>query len=354
MGEKLKGIVLSLIGYFLLIANLFAEVELTVYNQDLGLVREEREIEIEEGIRELEIKDVAAYIEPTSLHFKSLNYPEDLRILEQNFEYDLISRDKLLEKYIGKEIEIKDKEKNKVMKGILLSKRGGLVVKVGKKIYLEPEGMIILPELPEGLITQPTLSLQVENKKHRKHRIEISYLTKGIRWRADYVLVLDKDSRRADLNGWVSIDNKSGKTYKETKLKLVAGDIHKVEKQKLWSYRNKVGLAEEAVVPQFKEKGFFEYHLYTLDRKTTVKDNEIKQIEFVSVYDIPVEKVFVYEGVKHGKRVEVRVEFENKKKNGLGIPFPKGRVRVYQPDEDENLIFIGGDEIEHTPAEEEL
>ncbi|MEN3013442.1 MAG: DUF4139 domain-containing protein [Endomicrobiia bacterium] len=354
------------------------EVELTVYNQNLALVKEKREIELKKGTQLIKIQDVASQIDPTSVHFKSLSFPEDCFILEQSFDYDLISQYKLLEKYIDKEIEIKeylqekDTTKEITKKGILLSIHDGKVIKIGDKIYLNPQGIIVLPELPEGLITKPTLSWLISNKKEAKHLIEISYLTNGINWMADYVLVVDKHDKMLDITGWVTIDNQSGATYKDAKLKLIAGDIHRIDTKA--GIRREIFLKAvpaEAEAPQFKQQEFFEYHIYTLQRKTTIKDNEKKQIEFVKATEVATKKLYIYDAAKFSwwdavstsddlygdrcnKKVWVMLEFKNSKENNLGIPLPKGKMRVYKKDEEDMLQFIGEDQIDHTPKDETI
>ncbi|MCS7150994.1 MAG: DUF4139 domain-containing protein [Endomicrobia bacterium] len=354
------------------------EVELTIYNQNLALVKEKREVELKKGTQVLKIQDVAGRIDPASVHFKSITAPDECFILEQSFDYDLISQHKLLEKYIGKEIEIKeylqekDATKEITKKGILISIHDGRVVKIGDKIHLNPQGVIVLPDLPEGLITKPTLSWLLSNKKDGRHIVEISYLTEGINWTADYVLVVDKYDKMLDLTGWVTIDNQSGTTYKEAKLKLIAGDIHRVELQ-AGIRRDVVFKAAVAEVeePQFKQKEFFEYHIYTLQRKTTIKDNEKKQIEFVKATDVAAKKLYIYDGAKFSwwglastsddlygdrcnKKVWVILEFKNSKENNLGLPLPKGKMRVYKKDEEDMLQFIGEDQIDHTPKDETI
>ncbi|PKM92910.1 MAG: hypothetical protein CVU80_00940, partial [Elusimicrobia bacterium HGW-Elusimicrobia-4] len=355
------------------------EIDLTVYNQNLGLVKDRRDIKIDKGVQKIEFTDVAAQIDPTSVHFKSLSYPNKCSVLEQNFEYDLISREKLLQKYIGKEIELerrlgKDGEKKEIVRGTLLSTSGGLTIKSGDKILVNPSGEISLSKLPEGLILKPTLSWVLENEISGEHKIELAYLTNGINWNADYVIVSDKEDKNLDLTGWVTIDNKSGATYKDAKLKLIAGDIHRA---------TPVGAGREDVMyntkamrapqPQFEEKSFFEYHLYTLQRRTSVRDNETKQIEFVSGTNVPIRKLYIYDaaaqkfygynqwsradrnyGVQSNKKVYVMLDFKNSKENNLGIPLPKGKMRVYKEDSDKSLEFIGEDFIEHTPKDENV
>ncbi|MEO0101626.1 MAG: DUF4139 domain-containing protein [candidate division WOR-3 bacterium] len=370
----MKGI--RFIFFFFLLAKTQGEVQLTVYNQNLGLVREERKINLRAGIQEVKFTDVAANIDATSVHFQSLTAPNEAVVLEQNFEYDLISRDKLLEKYIDKEIEILRRfgvsgEKSEVLKGKLLSTKGGLTVKVGDQIYLNPSGEIILSKLPEGLVTKPTLSWLIDCTKSGEHKVEVSYLTSGINWNADYVVVSDKDDKSISLNGWVTIENKSGATYQDAKLKLIAGDIHRVSPPSAVREYDLYAERKALAAPQFEEKPFFEYHMYTLQRKTTIRDNETKQIEFASASHVPVKKLFIYDGARmpfygyseysradqrYGtqsqKKVYVMLEFKNTKENNLGIPLPKGKMRVYKEDTDKSLQFIGEDWIDHTPKDE--
>ena len=289
----MKKIISVLILFIICVHLVFSqEIDLTIYNQNLGLVKDRRTLKIDKGVQKIEFTDVAAKIDPTSVHFKSLTNPEKCSVLEQNFEYDLISRDKLLQKYIGKEIELekrigKDGDKKEIIKGTLLSTAGGLTIKSDDKILVNPSGDVSLSKIPEGLILKPTLSWLLQNDVSGENKIEVDYLTNGINWDADYVVVSDKDDKNIDLNGWVTIDNKSGATYKEAKLKLIAGDIHRIAPDALAEndvmYEAKAMRATAA--PQFQEKSFFEYHMYTLQRKTTVKDNETKQIDFE--YDLP-------------------------------------------------------------------
>ncbi len=355
---------------------LFAQVELTVYNQNLGLVKEQRTIRLKKGLNEINFTDVASQIDATSVHFKSITAPDAVTVLEQNFEYDLVSRDKLLQKYIDKEIEMVRRfgvsgEKVETLKGTLLSTRDGLTLKVGDNIYLNPTGEVILAKLPEGFVTKPTLNWLLNSEQAGEHKVEVGYLTNGINWNADYVIVVDKDDKKIDLNGWVTINNQSGATYRDAKLKLIAGDIHRVSPPSVPTYDRMLFAEKAAAAPQFEEKPFFEYHMYTLQRTTTIRDNETKQIEFAQASQVPVRKLFIYDGsripfygysqysradqrfgTQSNKEVMVMLEFKNSKDNNLGIPLPKGRMRVYKEDTDKTLQFIGEDWIEHTPKDE--
>ncbi len=355
-------------------------IEVTVYNQDLGLIKETRSFNLKKGLNILRVSDVAAHLDATSVHFKSLTDPEGTSVLEQNFQYDLISQDKLLEKYLGKEIELErfkgtGGEKREIIKGTLLSTIGGRVIKVGDQIYLNPPGNPILPELPEGLVTKPALLWELNAKKAGTHDCEVSYLTSGMSWSADYVLLSSPKDDKMDLNAWVTLNNKSGAIYKEAKLKLVAGDVNRASPQPEFRRRlMKANMAIDAMneAPQFAEKSFFEYHLYTLQRPTTLMNNETKQIEMASAADVPLKKKFNYDGAQNiqwsyfdeyqrtdanygtqsDKKVWVMLEFRNSKENNLGIPLPKGRVRVYKKDTDGSVEFIGEDAIDHTPKDE--
>ena len=346
-----------------------SQVSLTIYNSNLGLVKDVREIQIEAGNQELRFMDVASEIIPTTVHVKSLTDAHGLRVLEQNYEYDLISPEKLMEKYIGKEVKILDKNyytgQEQIVTATLLSTNGSPVYQVGNEIYVGLPGRVILPHLPDNLLAKPTLVWLLRGGIAGKHQIEASYLTNQITWAADYIVVLNADDTQADLSGWVSIDNKSGATYRNATLKLVAGDVHRVQPKVL--YQRTMVMAEAAAAPpppQFQEEGFFEYHLYTLDRPATVKSNQTKQMALLSAAAIPVTKRLTLQGQPSyfisdvssadgpPQKVSVGLEIENAQKNNLGIPLPKGTIRVYKADKQGSLQFVGEDSIDHTPKDE--
>ncbi len=345
-------------------------VAITIYNVNLGLVKDQREIKLLKGTGEVRFMDVASQIIPASVHIKSLIDPESLQILEQNYEYDLLNPQKLLDKYVGKDVKLYYKnpytEREEIVKATLLSNNGGPIFKINDEITFGHPGRIIFPGVPENLISKPTLVWLVENSLLPVQKVEASYLTNGINWRADYVVTLNDKDDKADLSGWVTIDNKSGAAYKNARLKLVAGDVHRVRDE--YEYRDKMlRVAEAAAKPaaQFKEEAFFEYHIYTLQRPATVKDNQTKQINLVTAGDIPVRKELLFYGAKYyyysqygeamsNQKVGVFVEIENKKENNLGIPLPKGVVRVYKYDTEGSLQFVGEDLIDHTPKDEKI
>jgi hypothetical protein len=351
-------------------------VELAVYNQNLALVQDHRQLELTTGLNEVRFADVAAQIDPTSVHFSSLTDPLGTSVLEQNYEYDVVGSAKLLQKYVDQQISLvtEDGQKytgtllNAAEDAILQSDDGQVtVVKVAKIKEFS------FPALPEGLITKPTLVWQVESAKAGKQDVEVSYLTYGLNWYANYVMLLADDEKTLDLNGWITLDNQSGATYQNAKLKLIAGDIHRATTVGYDEMYKTVEMATAATpTPQVAERGFFEYHLYEVQRPVTVKDQQTKQIEFVAASGIPVDKFYVYDGAQmswwgpyepvqdpgygttSNKKVQVMLEFKNGEKEGLGIPLPKGTIRVSKRDVDGSTLLIGEDEIDHTPKDEKI
>jgi hypothetical protein len=345
-------------------------VAVTIYNVNLGLVKDQREIKLTKGTGELRFMDVASQIIPSSVSIKSLTDAESLRILEQNYEYDLLNPQRLLDKYVGKEIRLYSRnmytEREEMVTAKLLSNNGGPIFQIGDEITFGHPGRIIFPGVPENLISKPTLVWLLENTLPAQ-KVEATYLTDGITWRADYVVTLNEKDDRADLSGWVTIDNKSGTTYKDARLKLVAGDVNRVRDE--YEYKDKMLRMAKAeampTAPQFREEEFFEYHIYTLQRSSTIKDNQTKQIRLVAAELIPVKKELVFHGAKYyyysqygeqmsNQKVGVFVQMENRKENNLGMPLPKGIVRVYKHDSEGGLQFVGEDRIDHTPKDEKI
>ncbi len=337
-----------------------AEVGLTVYNNDLALVKDVRQLDFTTGVNTLKLTDVAAAIDPTSVSFTVIDAPEGVQILEQNFQYDLVGADKILAKYIDRQIQVVTKE-DKLFEGTLLSVLGGLTLQ-------EPDGGIRIiardgvrdmsfPKLPEGLITRPTLVWLLDSEISGKHLGEVRYLTKKINWHAEYVATVSADDKVLNLAGWVSIDNRSGATYENAKLKLIAGDVHIVQERRKkgrWDAEYGTARALASAAPSFEEKAFFEYHLYTLTRPATVRDNETKQLSLFAPVDVVAKKVYTFDGARDAKKVKVNVEFKNSEEAGLGIPLPKGKIRVMKADDDGSLEFVGEDLIDHTPKDEKV
>jgi hypothetical protein len=343
------------------------DVAVTIYNSNVGLVKDTRLINLKTGVIELKFMDVAAKIDPTTVHIKSLIKESSLNVLEQNYEYDLLNPQKLLEKFVGQKVQLAtinpETKKEEIVEATLLSTQGGNIFQIGDKIHIGHPGRILLSRIPENLIPRPTLVWILENKILEPQKLEASYLTSGINWKADYVAVLNQLDTLMDLTGWVTIDNKSGATYQNGLLKLVAGDIHRVQPEMPMDFARPMAAAKE-VSQQFKEESFFEYHLYTLDRRTTIKDNQTKQMTLLDANQVPIKKLFIFSGLpqyyyqmnqgSQKQKVGVFLELENSKKNNLGIPLPKGTVRVYKEDKDGSLQFIGEDRIDHTPKDEKF
>jgi hypothetical protein len=360
----------------LVLASAASAAEVTVYNSNLGLIKDTRVFDIKKGVHELRVEDVAAQIDPTSVHFKSLTAPDAVKVLEQDFRYDLASPDRILQRYLGKEIELvrpvgRDGDKTETVKGTLLSTAGGRVLRSDGKILIDPPGNPVLPDLPDGLLTQPTLVWTLDAQRGGRQKGEISYLTSGMSWSADYVLVADRDDKSGDLTAWVTVNNNSGATYADAKLKLIAGDVHRAPRfSPMAKAYGGMLMARAASADAMVEQPFFEYHMYTLPRPTTLADRSSKQVEMASAAGVPIKKLYVYDGAQgvswgadygnwnpgyglaSGKKVDVFLEFKNKKADGLGIPLPKGRVRVYKKDADGSLQFAGEDSIDHTPKDE--
>jgi hypothetical protein len=312
------------------------------------------------------------------VRFKSLTDPDGTAILEQNYEFDLVGASKLLSKYIDRNISVITTD-GTVYEGALLSFDSNQIVlakdRVKGPLFLirrqDNVRDIRFPSLPEGLLTKPTLVWLLHAAKGGSHLTKVAYMTGGINWKADYTVVTNEDDTMLDISGWVTVTNKSGATYKDAKLKLIAGDVHRVTPPPAPSRygRRAKGRAEGAA--GFQEKAFAEYHMYTLPRSTTIKDNQVKQIELINKTGVKVKKIYKYRGsaavyygylVEHSnfdrssnKKVNVYLEFENKKDNNLGIPLPGGKIRVYKRDEaDKSLEFIGEDNIDHTPKDENV
>ena len=342
------------------------DVTVTIYNGNLGLVKDVREVRLPVGLTEAQFMDVAAQIDPTSVHLKSLSDPTGLKILEQNYEYDLLSSDKLLEKYVGKTVRLYQSD-GTFHEAKLLS-TAGPVFEINGQIHLGYTGRMVLPSLPENLVAQPTLVWLLRNQTAAAQKVEASYLTGGITWKADYVMVVNDADSKSDLTGWVTIDNKSGAMYANAALKLVAGDVNRARdgrrEGRVMELAAKAASARDAS-RDFAEEGFFEYHLYTLDGRTTLKNQQTKQLALLSAAEVPVTKHLMYYGAQDyyrnsygmpisNQKVAVLLELKNSTENRLGVPLPKGKVRVYKADSAGSQQFIGEDWIDHTPKNERV
>ncbi|MBW3660722.1 MAG: DUF4139 domain-containing protein [Gemmatimonadetes bacterium] len=340
-------------------------VAVTVYNDDLGLVRDERRIDLAAGVFTLPFRDVAARIDPTSVAFRALDHAGSVDVLEQNYEYDLLTPQALMEKYVGETVTLimSVDGKETAVAAKLLSVQNGTVYQIGDSIVLNPPGRVVLPDLKGDLKATPTLVWTLASDRAGDEPVEVSYLTGGLSWKADYVATLAEDDRTMEWGGWVTLNNQSGTTYPNAKLKLVAGDVHRAPREEREFARR--ALAEAAMAADaatFEERTFFEYHLYDLPRPTTIKHNQTKQIRLMETSRIGTRKRYVLAGSRwywtqayggeKGLKVGVYQEFENTRENGLGAALPAGTVRIYKADADGTLQLVGEDAIDHTPKDE--
>ncbi|MGQ9599310.1 MAG: DUF4139 domain-containing protein [Anaerolineae bacterium] len=350
-------------------------LELAVYNQDVALVKDQRTLDLSPGANEVRFTDVAALVDPTSVHFRSLTDPAGTVVLEQNYEYDVVGSTKLLQKYVDQPIGVVT-EDGKEYQGTLLSGADDVILQAADGqvtvLKLDKIQKFSFPALPEGLITKPTLVWELESAKGGKQDVEVTYLTGGINWKADYIAVLADNEKALDLDGWVTLNNRSGASYRQARVKLIAGDIHRAPMEGFAVQEKVMMYATPAPAPEVTERPFFEYHLYEVQRPVTVKDQQTKQIEFVTGHNIPVEKFFVYDGsqmqfwgyyqpltdpsygTSTNTKVAVMLEFKNGKEEGLGAPLPAGTIRVYKKDVDGSTLLVGEDAIDHTPKDEKI
>jgi hypothetical protein len=351
-----------------------SDLNVTVYNSNIALVRDVRNLVLPGGNFRLKFMDIAATVNPATVHFRSLTDPDKLGVIEQNYEYDLLEPAKLLHKYVGKEVTLirsyqdNGTTKREEIKATLLSDNNGQVWKIGNDIvtggYAESYRF---PDIPANLYERPTLLMSLENSGPRKQQIEASYLASNLSWNSDYVLTVARDDKAADLDGWVTLVNNSGTAFHNARLQLVAGDLNRLPA----AINGRADMAMEALrskaaAPQFQQENFSEYHLYTLGRRTSVEDKETKQISLLAGTDVPVQKIFVVNGQNyyyHNRQnpgspikdnVMVFYKFKNDEKAGLGIPIPAGSVRVYQKDSKGGILFVGEDHIDHTPKDESI
>lgn len=351
------------------------EVAVTVYNSNIALVRDVRRIRLQPGASELRLVDIAAAVNPATVHVRSLTEPNRFHILEQNYQFDLLDPQRLLRKYIGRDVTlVRTRQENGTTRteevtARLLAFNDAPVWRIGDEIVtgLHAE-QYRFPEIPANLHSRPTLLWQLRNDGAAEHRVETSYLTGNMTWNADYVLTVARDDAKAELDGWVTVRNTSGAAYTNAKLQLVAGELNRIaEDQKLMDQVARRAMQEAAAAPvAFAREAFSEYHLYALNRKTTILENEIKQIAMLNGSGIPVKKLFVVNGQHFYYRnrqhpgsplkdaVRVFYKFRNEQAAGLGEPMPAGVVRVYQADSKGGVQFVGEDRIDHTPKDEDV
>ena len=346
------------------------KVAVTVYNSNFGLVREERVVNLGTGRIALAYEDVAAHIQPETVHIRSLDDPGALTVLEQNYRYDLLTPEKLLEKYVGKRVKVvRYNEKlgtDEIRPAEVLAVDGGPVLRIDGEVVTNFPGRFVFPEVPDNLVAEPTLVWLLASSAARQ-KVEVTYLTSNMSWRADYVLVLDSKDETGDLTGWVTLDNQSGTAFRNAELKLVAGDVQRVAPPPppMPAMDLEASVQAAPAPPQFRQEGLFEYHLYALARPTDLLDKEQKQVTLLEAHGVEIQKKLVFRGAEHwfrsrhgelpkNQKVSVLVEIDNAETKGLGMPLPKGIVRVYKADQSGAQQFVGEDAIDHTPRDETI
>jgi hypothetical protein len=346
-------------------------VAVTIYNENLALVKDTRRVTLDAGANRLALRDVSGRMRPETALLRSLTHPGSLALLEQNFDFDLLTPAKLLEKYVGRQVRIVRTHPttgaDSIETATVLAANSGVVLKIGDRIETGLPGRIVFDGVPENLRDRPTLVTELASTRSGQQTVELSYLSGGLSWKADYVAELNAADSALDLNGWVTLTNTSGTAYPNARLQLVAGDVNRVREE--LRYAAKIGVMRAdraaAAAPAMAQEQLFEYHLYTLQRPTTIADNQTKQVALLGASGVPVKKELVLQGSDYYYRssfgqlgqkmkVGVFVQFENRETARLGMPMPRGVVRVYKKDSAGNAQFIGEDAIDHTPKNERV
>jgi hypothetical protein len=345
-------------------------VAVTIYNESLALIKDTRRLALDAGSNRLALREVSGQMRPETASLRSLTHPGSLALLEQNFDFDLLTPAKLLEKNVGRTVRIVRLHPTTGLETIetatVLAANSGVVLRIGDRIETGVPGRLVFDAVPPNLRDRPTLVSELTSSRAGPQTVELSYLSGGLAWKADYVAELNASDSALDLNGWVTLTNKSGTAYPNAKLQLVAGDVNRVRDElRMARVQESVGRAAAAKPAPMQQESLFEYHLYTLPRPTTIADNQTKQVALLGAGAVPVEKELVLQGSDYYYRssightgqkmkVGVFVQFENREKAGLGMPMPKGVVRVYKKDSQGNAQFIGEDRIDHTPKNEKV
>jgi hypothetical protein len=348
------------------------DVGVTVYNGGLALVRDVRKLTVPGGEVHVRFEDIAATVNPATVHLRSRSHPGRLPVLEQNYEYDLLDPQKLLQKYVGKTVTLVrtttdgGATRTTDVPATLLALNNGPVWKIGDDIVTGiAADHFRFPELPDTLYSRPTLVWMLDNQGPAQQTVEAAYLAGDIGWSSDYVLTIDKDATSGDLDGWVTLKNNTGTAFKNARLQLVAGDLHKVKdteglRQDFAAQAVRVASVREEIT----EQAFSEYHLYTLGRRTSINNAETKQLSLLQGAGVPVSRRYsVYgqqwyyrnrqqPGTPLKDQVQVYYDFRNNAASRLGVPLPAGVVRVYQVDPNGQVQYVGEDRIAHTPKDE--
>lgn len=346
-------------------------VAVTIYNQDLALVKDARKVQIDSGVNRLALRDVSAMMRPETALLRSLSHPGAFSLLEQNFDFDLLTQSKLLEKYVGRSVRVVKTHPTTGVETVevaqVLSANEGVVLQMADRIETGVPGRIVFDGVPPNLRDRPTLVTELQSQRTGPQDVELSYLTRGLSWQADYVAELNADDTALDLNGWVTLNNLSGTTYPHARLQLVAGDVNRVREEMRSDLASKrvQTLAVPSPAAAMVQEALFEYHLYTLPRPTTLANQQTKQVALLNAASVPVKKELMLSGSDYyyqssvgdlGQKIKVGVyvDFSNRESANLGQPLPKGVVRVYKRDSAGNAQFVGEDRIDHTPKNEKV
>jgi hypothetical protein len=347
-------------------------VAVTIYNGDLALVKDQRLVRLGSGLNVLALRDVSARIRPETALLRDISRPGGISVLEQNFDFDLLSPQKLLEKYVGRNVTVirtnpaTGAETSE--QATVLAASSGVVLKIGKRIETGIPGRIVYDDVPANLRDRPTLVTHLNSRAGGEQSVELSYLTGGLSWKADYVAELGAADDALDLSGWVTLTNTSGASYNNARLQLVAGEVHRVYETFAPRAKAMDRVTREeapAPAPEMSEQALMEYHLYTLDRPTTIAENQTKQVALLAAHNVPAHKELVLNGAEYyytgsygelGQKLktDVYLEFENREAAHLGLALPRGTIRVYKKDRDGNAQFVGEDAIDHTPKNEKV
>ena len=342
-------------------------IAVTIYNSDLALIKDVRHIVLASGDFNLAWRDVSALMRPETALLRSVNHPGSIAIVEQNFNFDLLTPQNLLKKYVGQTVSIvkinpatgvESKES-----AIVLAAGEGVVLKMADRIETGMPGRITFENVPGNLRDRPTLVIEGIHNGHAAQELELSYLTGGLSWKADYVAELNDADDKLDLSGWVTLTNTSGTHYPNAKLQLVAGDVHRVQQEFAAPVAQRAKLAAAAVAEPMRQESLMDYHLYSLERLATIAENQTKQVALLNATGVPARKELVLAGSDYyyvssygdlGQKLKVNVwvQFDNKASAHLGMPLPKGILRAYKRDKAGNAQFVGEDQIDHIPKNE--
>lgn len=339
-------------------------VNLTVYNGGTALIHDRRIVRLNDGLNRIAWRDVSAQMDPTSALVESIETANRIHVVEQNFNFDLLDPSALLDKYVGREVTVVHEarfagDRDTREKARILSTNGGIVLQYRDRIETQLRGYIVFPASPKNFRDRPTLDLDIESGEAGPQNLDLSYLTSGLSWRADYVGVVSADQTHLALTGLVTLSNTSGEAYQNARLQMVAGNVNVVQPPSLRAMRT---IARVTTRSEVQGENYFEYHLYTLARPTTILDKQTKQLTLLAARRIPIRNTLEVRGSPEyyrsaepdvGDRVPVGAYFTFENRGGdLGIPLPAGIVRLYKSDSRGLSQFLGADEIDHTPRNE--